>query len=127
MLAKRADALPVFTASDGCALAEVIHPNNDGTSPGVSLSRASLPPGGATSPHCLEFVEIYYVLSGQGVMHLDGESGEIGPESCVYVPPGTVQWVANPGPDALVFLCVCSPAWERRGRPPGLKYLVLFS
>ncbi|MCB2226510.1 MAG: cupin domain-containing protein [Desulfarculaceae bacterium] len=118
MLVKRADALPVFTATDGCSLAEVIHPNNDATSPGVSLSRASLPPKGVTSPHRLDFVEIYYVLRGRGVMHLDGESAEIGPESCVYVPPGTVQWVANPGPGELVFLCVCQPAWSAEGDHP---------
>ena len=115
MLHKKADHLATFTASDGCQLAEVIHPANDPTSPGVSLSRASLGPGKATSPHRLDFLEIYYVLQGRGVMHLDDQAQEIGPESCVYLPPGVVQWVENPGPGELVFLCVCHPAWRAEG------------
>lgn len=44
MLHKRASSLPSFIASDGCQLSEVIHPNNDSTSPGFSLARASLAP-----------------------------------------------------------------------------------
>lgn len=118
MLFKQADRLPGFTAADGCLLAEVIHPRNDATSPGVSLSRASLAPGKATTPHRLDFVEIYYVLRGRGRMHLDGETREIVPESCVYVPPDTVQWVENPGPGDLVFLCLCHPAWSAEGDHP---------
>ncbi|MCF8031568.1 MAG: cupin domain-containing protein [Desulfarculaceae bacterium] len=118
MLAKQADGLEAFVATDGCLLAEVIHPANDSTSPGISLSRASLAPGKATSPHRLEFVEIYYVLRGGGRMHLDGEVRELIPDSCVYVPPGAVQWVENPGPEELLFLCVCHPAWSAGGDHP---------
>lgn len=116
MLHKRAPSLPVFQASDGCQLTEVIHPQNDGTAPGVSLARATLPPGKATRPHALDFVEIYYVLSGQGLMHLDEETAEISAESCLYVPAGTRQWVHNTSPkEALVFLCVCHPAYDPQG------------
>jgi len=118
MLHKRADRVPTFQASDGCLLAEVIHPANDGTSPGVSLSRASLPPGGATKPHRLDFLEIYYVLRGRGVMHVDDHSQAIGPESCVHLPSGAVQWVENTGSDDLVFLCICHPAWRAEGDHP---------
>ncbi len=112
MLHKRAASLPRFTASDGCHLAEVIHPHNDGTAPGVSLARASLEPGQATSPHTLDFLEIYYVLSGRGVMHAGQESQEVSPESCVYLPPGVEQWLENTGNQTLVFLCVCHPAYD---------------
>ncbi|MEW5914146.1 MAG: cupin domain-containing protein [Thermodesulfobacteriota bacterium] len=119
MLHKRAASLPVFIASDGCQLAEVIHPQNDGTTPGLSLARASLPPGQATQPHVLEFVEIYYVLAGQGVMHLGQESQALGPDSCVYVRPGVRQWVQSTSPDEpLVFLCVCHPAYDPAGDRP---------
>lgn len=115
MLHKNAGQLKVFEASDGCRLAEVIHPANDGTSPEVSLSRAWLPPGGATKPHRLDFLEIYYVLQGRGLMHQDGESQEVGPESCVYLPSGARQWLENTGHEDLVFLCVCHPAWRAEG------------
>jgi mannose-6-phosphate isomerase-like protein (cupin superfamily) len=118
VLHKRADQLPTFTASDGCRLAEVIHPGKDGTSQGVSLARASLSPGAATTPHRLDFLEIYYVLRGRGVVHHGGEAQEVEPESCVHLPPGAVQWVENTGEEDLVFLCVCHPAWRAGGDHP---------
>ncbi|MCF8040585.1 MAG: cupin domain-containing protein [Desulfarculaceae bacterium] len=115
MLHKNADELKVFTASDGCRLAEVIHPANDPVDAGISLSRAWLPPGEATKPHYLDFLEIYYVLRGRGVLHQDDLSQEVGPESCVYLPPGSRQWLENTGQQDLVFLCVCHPAWRAEG------------
>lgn len=119
MLLKRAAKLPTFTASDGCLLAEVIHPAHDATAPGLSLARASLPPGGRTAPHRLDFLEVYYFLAGNGVMHVDHESAPVGPEDCVYLPAGRVQWVENTGQGGdLVFLCVCHPAWSAEGDHP---------
>ena len=122
MLIKKAPHLNTFIASDGCILAEVIHPNKDATHPGLSLARASLGPGESTKPHSLGFVEIYYFLSGQGVMHLDDETQKVGSEDCVYAPANSVQWVENQDPqDDLVFLCVCHPAYDPTlDRPAGL-------
>jgi mannose-6-phosphate isomerase-like protein (cupin superfamily) len=122
MLCKHAPDAAPMTARDGCSLSEIIHPRNDPTSAGISLARAWLEPGQATKPHVLDFVEIYYVLSGQGVMHLDEEEQTIGPEDCVYVPPGRVQWLENAGQgQRLLFLCVCHPAYDpEKDRPaPG--------
>lgn len=116
MLVKTASALPTFTASDGCRLTEVIHPANDPGVSGISLARAWLPPGGRTSPHRLDFVEVYYFLKGCGRMHVDQVSAEVGPEDCVYLPAGSVQWVENTSREKdLVFLCVCHPAWNAEG------------
>ncbi len=113
---KDAATLPEFAASDGCILSEVIHPGNDFTDPGISLARASLAPGKSTIPHQLDFIEIYYVLSGSGIMHLNGESRQVGPDACVYIPPGTTQWLENPGQDeSIVFLCICHPAYDPAG------------
>jgi mannose-6-phosphate isomerase-like protein (cupin superfamily) len=110
---KVASKLPNFIASDGCVITEAIHPNNDSTIPGISIARAILPPAKSTKPHRLEFVEVYYLISGQGIMHLDDERFEVGPDSCVYIPSGVVQWLENPSPDVeIVFLCVCHPAYD---------------
>ena len=115
-LIKDAANLPRFRASDGCNLAEVIHPQNDATAPGLSLARASLGPQQSTSPHLLDFVEIYYVISGHGLMHLNGRPVEVGPDACVYVPPHTKQWLENTDPvQDIVFLCICHPAYDPAG------------
>lgn len=113
LVAKKADSLTEFVASDGCRLAEVIHPAKDGTSQGVSLARAWLEPGAATSPHTIDLLEIYYVLSGQGIMHAGDQRIDLQADVCVHLPPRTVQWVENTSPDKeLVFLCVCHPAYD---------------
>ena len=113
ILHKNAASLPVFIASDGCILSEVIHPIHDGTTGQLSLARAALAPGKATHPHTLEFVEIYYVISGEGRMHLGEETTPVGADSCVYAPPRTRQWLENTSKDKdLVFLCVCHPAYD---------------
>ncbi len=117
-LHKQARLVETFIASDGCEIAEVIHPVRDGTDSGVSLARAVVDPGQATKAHVLDFVEIYYIISGRGVIHLDGRAAEVGPEDCVYIPAGRRQWIQNTGDEDLVFLCVCTPAYDPHGDHP---------
>lgn len=120
-LHKFAPDLKTFVAHDGCTIAEVIHPANDGTDPQVSLARAVLSPKQATNPHILDFTEIYYIISGTGLIHLNGRSSRLGPEDCVYIPAATEQWVENTGEADLVFLCVCSPAYDPKRDHPAHK------
>ena len=113
---KQAAKLPDFQASDGCMLSEVIHPDNDHTAPGLSLARARLAPGESTKPHFLDFTEVYYIITGQGLMHLDDQACEVGPDSCIYAPPKTGQWLENTSQDEPIrFLCVCHPAYDPAG------------
>ena len=102
------------TAQDWLVLTELT--DNDATALGVSLARASLPPGAQSQAHVLDFLEIYYFLSGQGVMHVGTEAVPVGPEACLYLPPGSVQWLENSSCQAsLDFLCICHPAWFAEG------------
>ncbi|MBU0515645.1 MAG: cupin domain-containing protein [Proteobacteria bacterium] len=112
MLVKDSNRLSEFRAADGCLVREVIHPRNDGTTPEVSLARATLGPGEATRPHCLEMVEICFLLAGRGRMVVDGRTRDVAAGQAVYVPAGSVQHIANIGPDDLDFLCVCAPAYD---------------
>ncbi|MCB2185163.1 MAG: cupin domain-containing protein [Deltaproteobacteria bacterium] len=119
VLVKAAAQLPTFAAADGCQISEVVHPAGDHTSPGVSLARALVPPAGATQPHSLDFLEIYYIISGKGVMHAGEETAPLAPETCVYLPAGTVQWVENTSAqEPLIFLCVCHPGYDPAGDHP---------
>ncbi|MDO9540337.1 MAG: cupin domain-containing protein [Methanocalculus sp.] len=102
-------------AGDLCLLAELFHPER--TAPGVasrySLAHAIILAGEATIPHRLKASsEVYYILSGRGVMHIDDEVAEIGVGQLVYIPPGAVQWVENRGDEDLVFLAIVDPAWR---------------
>jgi mannose-6-phosphate isomerase-like protein (cupin superfamily) len=69
--------------------------------------------GQKTRPHKLKSSEIYYIISGQGLMHIDHESFEVSPDCTVYIPPDTVQYIENTGDYDLKFLCIVDPAWRQ--------------
>jgi len=50
--------------------------------------------GSALHPHAHPTHEYFYVLSGHGLMSVDGERREIGPGELVSVPPGAVHSLA---------------------------------
>jgi mannose-6-phosphate isomerase-like protein (cupin superfamily) len=45
-------------------------------------------------------------------MRLGAQESEITAGDCVVIPPGTPHKLFNPGPDPLVLLCCCAPAYS---------------
>jgi len=99
-------------AGDNTLLRELLHPVRNDAAIRYSLAHAKLARGTASLPHRLKTSEVYYFISGQGRMHVDGEVTPVGPEQVLYVPPGGLQHVENTGADELVFLCIVDPAWR---------------
>ncbi len=102
-----------FIAADDSILRELLHPDKADLRIRYSLAHATVKPGEKTKPHCLRTTEVYYVLQGQGRMHLGAEATQVAAGSAVYIPPGQVQWIENTGSANLVFLCLVDPAWRR--------------
>jgi mannose-6-phosphate isomerase-like protein (cupin superfamily) len=44
-------------------------------------------------------------------MRLGDEEAEVSAGDCVVIPPGTRHKLFNHGPDPLVLLCCCAPAY----------------
>ena len=105
---------PRFRAKDGTDICELLHPDREeGISMGYSLAHAILGPGEASAPHRLKSSsEVYFILEGRGIMHIDGESAGVGPGQAVYIPPGSIQHIKNVGGGPLVFMCMVSPPWR---------------
>lgn len=57
--------------------------------------------------------EVFYVMSGHGVVEVDGESQEIAPGSVVFVPSNAAHRLLNSGREVLKVLCAAAPAFER--------------
>ena len=72
-----------------------------------------LKPGHSSYRHKLKNSEIYYILEGQGLMHIDNESARVLPGQVVYIPPDAVQYIKNIGQVDLKFLCIVDPAWRK--------------
>lgn len=100
-------------AGDDSILHELLHPEKADLQIRYSLAHAKVPPGRATKPHRLKASEVYYIITGHGLMHIDEERSEVGPECAVYIPPGSRQYIENTGDSDLIFLCIVDPSWRK--------------
>jgi mannose-6-phosphate isomerase-like protein (cupin superfamily) len=102
-----------FTAGDNCLLREILHPGKEDLKLRYSLAHALVKPGLTTWKHRLRTSEVYYIIEGEGIMHIDNESSPVRPGSTVYIPPGAVQSITNSGNADLKFICIVDPAWRK--------------
>lgn len=112
MLVKNIADCNEFTAHDGCLIREVLHPKNDTVASPLSLAVARLPAGKASRPHTLTQTELYFILEGQGRMHINDETRAVGAADAILIPPRSVQWIENTADSELRFLAVVSPPWR---------------
>jgi mannose-6-phosphate isomerase-like protein (cupin superfamily) len=66
--------------------------------------KRALKPGSGIGYHEQKEDEIYYVLSGRGVMTIDGKSFDVTPGTAVLTRPGSSHGLKQAGPDDLVIL-----------------------
>ncbi len=77
-----------------------------------SLARIVIPPGKSSSAHYHKLSqETYYILQGEGLMDIDGESHVLHPGTACTILPGENHLIENQGIVDLEFLAVCVPAW----------------
>lgn len=101
-----------FRAADASLLRELLHPEKADLQIRYSLAHARVVPGEATKPHILRTSEVYYIIAGRGVMHIDDESREVRPGCAVYIAPHSKQYIENTAGSDLEFLCIVDPAWR---------------
>ncbi len=112
MLIRRLQDCDEFIGGDDSILRELLHPAKAKIDIRYSLAQATVKPGERTKPHRLKTAEVYYLLQGQGRMHIDDETRDVTVQSAIYIPPHAVQWIENTGAVDLVFLCIVDPAWR---------------
>ncbi|TAJ45498.1 cupin domain-containing protein [Methanofollis fontis] len=105
---------PHARVGDRSVLCELLHPaHEEGCANRYSLSHAVVPAGEKTLPHLLKTAsETYYVLAGEGRMHIGEENAPLREGQAVYIPPGAVQWIENTGEGDLLFLAIVDPMWS---------------
>ncbi len=112
MIVANLNKAEAFITKDGARIRSILDRTNAPVR-NLSLAEATLPPGAANNGHRHPAAEeIYFFLSGSGVMTVDDESRAIGPHDAVLIPPGAYHQIANPGDQPLVFLCCCAPPYS---------------
>jgi mannose-6-phosphate isomerase-like protein (cupin superfamily) len=115
MIIKDIEKCGQFTAIDETVLCELLHPKNDvnNLKMDFSIAHAVLESKKSSKPHRLrKSIEIYYILEGEGQIHINGEEDVIHEGQAVYIPENAVQWIENIGNNDLKFLCMVCPPWS---------------
>ena len=115
MIIKRLKNLKKIDGLDKTVIREMLNPlhENGLVSLDYSLAHATLEPNNTSLPHrFFTASEVYYILKGTGLMHIDDKSTEVGPGDTIYIPPQAVQYIENTGNDDLEFLCIVYPPWK---------------
>ncbi len=98
-----------FTTKDGSTIRSLLDLSNAPVEK-QSLAEATLPAGGKTERHYHKVSEeLYYLLSGTGVMEIDSEERQVGPGDAVLIQAGA--WHQIRAETDLQFLCCCAPPY----------------
>jgi mannose-6-phosphate isomerase-like protein (cupin superfamily) len=115
MLIRKLHNRNLITALDDTKVREILNPTSDSENLilDYSLAHALLKPGEKSLSHRFhEASEVYYILKGHGVMHINNETAKVLSGDTIYIPPKAIQWIENKGDDDLEFLCIVDPAWK---------------
>jgi mannose-6-phosphate isomerase-like protein (cupin superfamily) len=110
---KRLKDCEKIIAGDSSILREFLHPAKADLKISYSLAHATVKPRKTTKPHKLKSSEVYYILSGNGLMHIDEQSFKVSADCAIYIPPRSTQYIENTGNTDLKFLCIVDPAWRK--------------
>ena len=75
------------------------------------LAIARLAPGKEIESHIDPMEEIYFVISGTGVIRVDGEEKEVRPGDATWVPTGSSHSLLNTGKEDCVIIVIAS-SWD---------------
>ncbi|HMO65671.1 MAG TPA: cupin domain-containing protein [Verrucomicrobiota bacterium] len=105
-------ACPPFVAPDNAIIRERRAPRNSSVRH-RSLAEAAIPPGSFVREHChVRTEEPHPIVSGRGLMRVDGEERAVGPGDTVVIRPGQRHRIATLGDAPLVMLVPCAPGYE---------------
>lgn len=101
---------PPFTTKDGSTIRSLLDKANAPVA-NQSLAEVFLPAGAATDRYFHKLSEeFYYLLEGEGIMEIDGETREVGSGDAILIPAGA--WHQIQARSTLRFLCCCAPPYS---------------
>lgn len=110
MIVQQLEKQSPFTTKDGSTIRSILDRTNAPVEK-QSLAEASMKPGQATDRHYhRQSEEFYFLLEGEALMEIDGETREVGPGDAVLIPAGC--WHQITARTDLRFLCCCAPPYE---------------
>ena len=99
-----------FTTADGSTIRSILDATNAPVEK-QSLAEASLPKGGQTERHYHKLSEeIYFILEGEAMMEIDGDTQVVTSNDAILIPAGA--WHQITATTGIRFLCCCAPVYS---------------
>lgn len=113
MTVKKLQDIDVIEGEEGTKIRQIFHPHNTQSGIRFSISHFILGPEKKSRIHKMKSSEVYYILEGAGILHIDEERHLVAKDQAVYIPPLSKQYIENTGKGDLKFLCLVDPAWRK--------------
>jgi len=113
MSTRKLTEIDIIKGQDGTLIRQIYHPHNTLNGIRYSLAHFSIGVGKKSNLHKMKTSEIYYILEGEGILHIDDEAHSVSKDQAVFVPPMSKQFIENTGKKELKFLCIVDPAWKQ--------------
>jgi quercetin dioxygenase-like cupin family protein len=82
------------------------------------MGTCEIAPGGSLHAHVHSYEELVYVIEGEGVLTIDGDSRRIGPDECAFIGVGATHAWHNPGDVPLRWIDLQTPQARGSEQPP---------
>jgi quercetin dioxygenase-like cupin family protein len=111
---RRRDQVPVSTVmgDDLVGVTKQLLVGRDEGWDGWAMRLFTVAPGGHTPRHTHDWPHINVVLSGRGILHVDGDDHTIQAGTSGFVPAGSSHQFTNSGDQPLEFVCIVPEAGE---------------
>lgn len=113
MLIKNQTNSTKIIGNEGAIIYDVLNPKHVENRIHYSIAYVILSHGKSTLLHMMKTSEVYCILEGKGILHIDNESSNVQVGDVIFVPPNSKQYVENIGSHDLKFLCIVDPAWKK--------------
>ena len=113
MNTKKIEETKSFSAQEGTEIRQIFSPADTDNSIRYSLAHCTINPGKTSKPHIMKTSEVYYILEGKGIIHVNEEQKQVTKDESVFVEPNSRQYLENIGEIDLVALCIVDPAWKQ--------------
>ena len=113
MKVRKLEEVEALEGNEGTKIRQIFHPHNTLNGITYSLSHSLVMPGKRSKIHKMKTSEIYYILDGKGILHIDDEVFTVSKDHAIYIPPHSKQFIENTGNEKLKILCIVDPAWRQ--------------
>ena len=106
----KVDEQPWYEAEDKAVAREIASPRNSKAEK-MSIAEIIIPAGINVVPHHHMMEEVYYIVSGEGLMMVEDETAVVRAGESVVIAPHQWHSIDNQTSEELRLIVTCTPAW----------------